>query len=393
MKEFKGYNAIMAVTKKRLRQLVIDELESLNFTFDGNGEISSPTEKEAIKLLHKPSRDIELRKSEEWIKKAYSRYQDFFANGSDIDPTRITPELVRVKDNWQNDLFRIARYFWSIPYSYGFGRRLRYLILDNNNKKLIGIFGLQSPPISFPSRDRLFSYPEGRKTELVNQTMDIYTLGAIPPYNRLLAGKLVALSVTANEVRKAYRSIYSGKKTEMEGRVIPAHLVALTTTSAFGRSSIYNRLKYNGIEIAESLGFTNGYGNFHFQRLYPLFKEYLASKDIDTQGGYGTGPKRSWQLIRRTLDELDLPADLLKHGVKREAFLFRLVDNLEDYMNGKAKKPQYRNLPFNDLAKYWKTRWLEGRYNRVDGWHSWNNEDIFNSMNVWEEKENERPPK
>ena len=380
----------MVVTNGKLRKLIFDELKDLSFSFDENGEISSSVEKESIKALHKPSRDIELKKSEEWISNAFSRYQKFFANGSEINPYAIKPTLVRVQDNWHSDLFRLSRYFWSIPYSFGFGRRLRYLILDESNEKLIGIFGLQSPPIAFPSRDRLFSYPEGQKTELINQTMDVFTLGAMPPYNRLLGGKLIALSVTANEVRKDYHATYLGRKTEMEGRVLPAHLVALTTTSAFGRSSIYNRLKYNDITIAESLGYTNGYGNFHFQRLYPLFKEYLESKHIDTKGGYGTGPKRTWQIIRRTLDELGISADLLKHGVKREAFLFRLIDNLEDYMNGKSKTPKYRDLPFSDLAEYWKERWLEGRYTRVDGWHVWDNHEIFKSISIGEEQKNER---
>lgn len=383
----------MAITDIGLKRKIKKELKGLSFSFDKDGEILPPVEKESIKLLHKPSREIELKKGENWITRNYPRYQNFFANGSDIDPVKIEPGLVRVTEEWHSDLFRLARYYWSIPYSFGFGRRLRYLIFDKSNEKLIGIFGLQSPPISFPVRDRLFSYPEGKKTELVNQTMDVFTLGAMPPYNRLLAGKLVALSVVSNEVRKDYRVVYAGRKTEMEERVIPARLVALTTTSAFGRSSIYNRLKYKGICVAESIGYTQGYGNFHFQNLYPLFKEYLESKGVDTKGGYGTGPKRTWQLIRRTLDELGLSADLLKHGVKREAFLFRLIDNLEDYMNGQTKTPKYKDLPFNDLAGYWKERWLTGRYNRVDGWHSWDNQEILTSLTVGEMANNGRKSK
>ncbi len=383
----------MSITALGLKRKIKKELKDLSFSFDKNGEIFSSTEKDSIKLLHKPSREIELKKGEEWINRFFPRYQRYFANGSDVNPAIIKPLLVRVTEEWHKDLFRLARYYWSIPYSFGFGRRLRYLIFDKSNDKLMGIFGLQSPPITFPVRDHLFTYPEGRKTELVNQTMDIFTLGAMPPYNRLLGGKLVALSVMSNEVRKDYRSVYTGRVTEMEGRVIPAHLVALTTTSAFGRSSIYNRLKYKNINIAESIGYTNGYGNFHFQKLYPLFKEYLKSKDIDTKGGYGTGPKRTWQLIRKTLDELGIPADLLKHGVKREAFLFRLVDNLEDYMNGKNKTPKYRDLPFNDLAEYWKERWLKGRYDRVDGWHAWDNHEILTSLTVEERATNDRKSK
>ena len=375
----------MTITAEELRQLIVNELTGLNFSFDENGELIPPfAEKENIRLLHKPSREMELRKSQDWIQKKFPRYRHFFANGEEIEPLSIKPVLVRVVEPWQSDLFRLARFFWSLPYSSGFGRRLRYLILDENNDKMIGIFGLQSAPIAFPARDRLFQYPSERKTELVNQTMDIFTLGAIPPYNRLLGGKLVALSAASNEVRQAYESTYSGRKTEMEGRVLPANLVALTTTSAFGRSSIYNRLKYNGVGIAESIGFTNGYGNFHLQRLYPVFKEFLASQKMSVDGGYGTGPRRSWQLIRRTLDNLGFSADLLKHGVKREAFLFRLVDNLNGYMNGESTEPKYRNLPFNDLADYWKERWLKGRFERVDGWHSWNNQEILNSLTVME---------
>jgi len=371
----------MAITAEELKQLIIDELESLSFSFDKKGDLIPPTsDKEAVKLLHKPSREIELEKAQEWIKHKLPRYSHFFADGQDISIHLIKPVLVQVADRWHNDLFRLARYYWSIPYSSGFGRRLRYLLLDDNNGKLIGIFGLQSPPISFPVRDRLFNYPEGRKTELVNQTMDIFTLGALPPYNRLLGGKLVALAVASNQVRDDYRRVYAERKTEMEGRILPSHLVALTTTSAFGRSSIYNRLKYRNITIAESLGYTNGYGNFHLQRLYPIFKQYLAAKGISTRGGYGTGPKRSWQIIRQTLDRIGISGDILKHGIKREAFLFRLIDNLEDYLEGKPGTPVYRDLPFENLADYWKERWLIGRSERVDGWHKWESQEIANSL-------------
>lgn len=386
-----SYNYVMAIVAEELKRLITDELTGLSFSFNENGELIPPTsDKESLRLLHKPSRDIELKKSQVWIERHIPRYRHFFADGSDIKPLSIKPALIRVTDNWHSDLFRLARYFWSIPYSHGFGRRLRYLIIDESNDKLIGIFGLQSAPISFPARDRLFKYPSGQKTILVNQTMDVFTLGALPPYNRLLGGKLVAFSVASNEVRQDYQAIYTGRKTEMEDRILPAHLVALTTTSAFGRSSIYNRLNYSQTSIAESIGFTNGYGNFHLQRLYPIFKEYLAEQEISVVGGYGTGPRRSWQLIRRTLDKLGLSADLLKHGVRREAFLFRLINNLNEYMSGEADTPNYRDLPFSDMANYWKERWLKGRFERVDGWHNWSKQEVFKSLIIGEKPDNDR---
>ena len=371
-----------------IRALIFSELATLGFQLSEKGDILlSFSSKEDVKRLHLPARQEFLSRNLEWIRHNFKKYGDYFANGEEIVPHQVNPVLIQVQEKWQSDLFRLARYYWSIPYSHGFGRRLRFLILDSSNGKLIGIFGMQSPPITFPVRDRLFEYPSGQKEILINQTMDIFTLGALPPYGRLLGGKLVAMAACSNEVREAYRLIYGGRITEIEKRVIPAHLVALTTTSAFGRSSIYNRVKYQGKTLAESLGLTNGYGNFHLQRLYPLFKEYLESINVNTKGGYGTGPKRSWQLMRLALDHLGISADLLKHGVQREAFLFRLVENLEEYMCGKDKKPIYKNLPFADLAAYWKERYLLPRSERVDGWDQWDRQEMLKDITALDRTE------
>jgi hypothetical protein len=116
------------------------------------------------------------------------------------------------------------------------------------------------------------------------------------------------------------------------------------------------------------------------QRLYPLFKEFLLAEEIPTNGGYGTGPKRSWQIMRRALDRIGVSGDVLKHGIKREAFLFRLTTNLEAYMAGNSNTPNYHNLPFDELAEFWRSRWLIPRYERVDGWHKWDNEKLVESI-------------
>lgn len=370
----------MTVTAGELRQLVIAELERAGFALDEDGNLSAldarGTAKEAIRDLHDPARRLELERRQDWLRRNLPRYLPFFANGEELEPERVKPALVEVEKEWQHELFRVARLTWSLPYSKGFGRRLRFLVVDEHNGKLIGILALQSPPLSFPTRDQLFKYPEGRKVELVNQTMDIHTLGAVPPYARLLGGKLVAMAAVANEVREAYRRKYQGRLTEMEGRVLPAHLVALTTTSAFGRSSLYNRLTHNDDLLAQSIGYTQGYGSFHLAHLYGPFREYLEELGISTRGGFGTGPRVKWQTMVRALERLGFSADLLKHGVKREAFLFPLARNLTDYLEGRADEPLYFNRPFSDLAAYWRERWLLGRAERVDGWRGWRHEEI-----------------
>lgn len=374
-----------------LRRLVLERLTALGFMHQGDTLLLPSDDKTLVRQLHEPARHIELVRRQDWLKRYLSQFLPYFAHGSEIDPQRIHPMLVEVTTPIQHDLFRVARLLWALPFSQGYGRRLRFLIMDEANGKLIGVLALQSPPIGFPARDRLFHYPQPRrrKEELVNQTMDIQTLGAVPPYNRLLGGKLVGLAAASNEIREAYHRKYSGRVTEMERSILPAHLVALTTTSAFGRSSIYNRLRYHDIHIAESIGYTEGYGSFHLMELYPLFREFLEERGISTRGGFGTGPRRKWQTIRRALDIIGFKNDFLRNGVKREVFLFRLVDNLEFYMEGRTTEPKYRDLPFVDLADYWRERWLLPRAQRVDGWANWDNIEIAKSLLIVEEKQND----
>jgi len=352
-----------------LRQVIFAELKQLD-------QLVQDRSAKTYRSLHRPAVEFQLKKGQEWLRRKFSHYAQYFANGEDIDPDRISPVLIEVSETWHGDLFRIARYTWSLPYTRGYGRRLRYLIVDSSNNKLIGILGLQSPPLDFPARDKLFKYPSGRKIELVNQTMDIYTLGSVPPYSRLLGGKLVALAATSDEIREAYSRKYKDRVTILKHQQLPSNIVALTTTSAFGRSSIYNRLKYHEEGVAESIGYTVGYGSFHIANIYPYICEYLREQGYDLRGGYGVGPRIVWQRSTTAFRLLGLPRDLLRHGIQREAFLFPLISNLNEYMTGEAKEPLFYNRPFASLANWWKSRWLLPRADRVDGWHQWNAEEI-----------------
>lgn len=378
------------MSEAELAELVLTKLKEAGFVVTDEGKLCpSVLGKESLRRVHRPALQLEIANRQDWLRQYLPKYLTFFADGDEIIPERIDPVLVEVTKQQHHDLFRIARLLWSIPFSKGYGRRSRFLIIDKANDKLIGLLALQSPPLSFPARDRLFCYPPSKKTEMVNQTMDIQTLGAVPPYNRLLGGKLVALAAASNEVRQAYWHKYLGRVTEIEQRILKPHLVALTTTSAFGRSSLYNRLSYKGILIAKSIGYTEGYGAFHLAELYPLFRGFLENQGISTRGGFGSGPRRKWQIIVKALRRLGLSDQLLYHGVKREVFLFRLVDNLEAYMEGRDTEPIYRNLPFSELVAWWRERWLLPRAGRVDGWRAWRKEEIKNILLMKQNKATE----
>lgn len=372
-----GPNTEEIESTEKLRVAILKYMEWIKpLLGETAGSHHTSIEKDILREIHRFAIEKDLTEQREWLLRVLPKYLSSFASGDEVEPERVDPVLIEVSTEEDRILFRIAKLLWSIPVSKGFGRRMQFLVKDRANGKLIGIFSFQSPPLTFPARDRLFSYPPGRKVELVNQTMDVHILGAVPPYSFLLGGKLVALAAASNEVRMAYRRKYTGRLTQMERKSLPPHLVALTTTSAFGRSSLYNRLRYCSLLIAEPIGYTEGYGTFHLERFYPIFRIILEEQGISTRGGFGTGPRRKWQTMTRALERIGLPKDFLRHGVKREVYLFRLIDNLEAYMEGRDPEPMYRDLPFSELAKWWRERWLLPRAERIDYWKKWDSRKI-----------------
>ena len=150
-----------------------------------------------------------------------------------------------------------------------------------------GLISLQSPILKQAVRDKSLSIPNDELDYWVNRSMYAQRVGALPPYNQLIGGKMVALSLISNEIRAAYQEKYQNCKTIMAERNIESELLFITTTSAFGRSSIYNRLKYHQ-DIGRKLGYTEGYGSFQIPgELYERIIEYLINIGENTARGYG----------------------------------------------------------------------------------------------------------
>src|SRR5208337_5111944 len=96
----------------------------------------------------------------------------------------------------------------------------------------------------------------------------------------------------------------------------------ITTTSAFGRSSMYNRIKIKGRQYWQPVGFTSGTGDFQFSNgvygsMASFVKRYcIPSARHDEWGGSGFRNRR--EVIKKTLCALDLSMDLTSHKVCRE---------------------------------------------------------------------------
>lgn len=92
------------------------------------------------------------------------------------------------------------------------------------------------------ARDDWVGWEPGVIRARLRHVMDAFVLGAVPPYNELLGGKLVAMLAASAEVRHAFKARYSGSIGLISGETFSGDLALITTQSALGRSSMYNRL-------------------------------------------------------------------------------------------------------------------------------------------------------
>jgi hypothetical protein len=227
-----------------------------------------------------------------------------------VDPERIAPRLVEVTRGSEQELvFRYARLTWSIPVSAGYGRRLRYLVVDDQNGKLVGLFGLGDPVFALAPRDRWIGWDATARRARLRHVVDAFLLGAVPPYSALLCGKLIALLATSAEVQRRFERKYGGRGGRISRQSFDGRLALLTTTSALGRSSLYNRLNYSGRRLYQRVGTTAGSGELHFSN--GLYAELIAyaqqyCRPTAKHTAWGNGWRNRREVIRRVLADLGL---------------------------------------------------------------------------------------
>jgi len=227
--------------KRRFRR----HLASLGFkrSKEDGHLIVSGEGKDVIRALHQAQRDDRLHANKAFLAEQWPKLKKYFASGQDIDPSRISPKLELISSStWQGDLFRLASLTWAVPVSNGFGRRLRYLVWDSHNDKLIGLIAIGDPVFNLTVRDQHIGWDLMGRTERLVNILDAYVLGAVPPYNMLLGGKLVAALIRTRDIYNDFSKVYGGTTGIISKKAKNARLLAVTTSSSLGRSSVYNRL-------------------------------------------------------------------------------------------------------------------------------------------------------
>ena len=308
-----------------LKTRIINSLKTQGFKVQDN-QVYLPEnlDKKKIRELHYEAVCHKIEECKKGLIEHEPSLLQCFASGEDIVSDKINPKLVEVRAGSKEALlFRYAGLHWSIPVSSGYGRRLRYLVMDEHTNKVMGLFGLGDPVFSLRHRDQWVGWNHEDRKDRLHHVVDAFVLGAVPPYSFLLGGKLIALLATSNEVREAFKRKYKGKKSVIRERKNTGEIAMITTTSALERSSMYNRLKcaepnlsaQQDIEIEllekrlvfQRVGHTQGFGEFHFSNgIYGSLTAYAKSNASATAShkSWGSGFRNRQEVVQKTLGKL-----------------------------------------------------------------------------------------
>jgi hypothetical protein len=353
----------------QLRSSVIRELNRQGYRLRSQGfSRDGEDDKQFIRSCHTRQRKDRLLEELPFIKRRGIDLLDEFAEGPEVNPDRIEPELVPVVSETPDaELFRLATLLWSVPTSRGYGRRMRYLVRDRQNRKLLGLIALGDPVFNLSARDNWIGWSAAERQARLVHVMDAYILGAVPPYNYLLGGKLVAALATSREVCRAFRRKYGKSTGIITGEGKGAQLALLTTASALGRSSLYNRLELPCGVRFEKVGQTKGYGHFHLPvKIFQNLKQFMADRGHPYARGhrFGNGPNWRMRLLRVAFQELEIDQDILQHGIAREVYVSRLADNAVSFLRGDSRHLRRITWPISEIADYCKQRWVIPRAER-----------------------------
>lgn len=350
------------VASTELKDQVVQSLISQGYSMKEDGFILDHLDRQSKRDVHYQARVERVKKNIKFILGNVNIIAKYLRDGKDINVNKIDPQLVLVKPGTEFEV--IFRWWnmvwWSLPYEKAYGRQMRYLVWDRYHNAPIGLIGLQSPILSWSVRDDYLGIKANERDYWVNQSLSAQRLGSLPPYNELLGGKLVASLMTSNKIRTDFESRYKDRVTLLANRVLPSRLLFLTTTGAYGKSSVYNRLKMDGVPISQFIGYTRGSGTFHISdTLFDALMRYLESQDYDTRRSFGHGPSRRLRLVDVALTSLGIKNGN-NHGVQRAVYLFPLAKNLQDVIRD-GKHPKWYRRSVQEVTRFWKNRWAVPR--------------------------------
>jgi len=305
-----------------------------------------------LKLIENFYKLQNLNKS---IKKKFVHSKEYYHNkiwnGTLEDLKKIKLKLITVNDSGLFDIWNYYKHSVSslklTENSHLVGRQLYILVSDEITDKYLGILSLSSDYLYLEDRDDFIGWTKQNKIEQskLNYIMNISTCVPLQPFGfNFTGGKLLTKLVFSEEVQTIFREKY---KTP---------LLAITTTSLYGKSIQYDRLK----EI-KLIGYTKGNSVYKYPTDFiKECKKYLFDY-------YNINLNRKLYIISRVLEKLELPKDEFMRSNPKGIYFGFIYSDSKDFLCEKTKTIKDTKLnSINEIFNEWLDRWAIQRFNNLN---------------------------
>lgn len=267
------------------------------------------------------------------------------------DYPNIRPRLVYVTKA-DTDLWTYLRCVVSWAPYLGRPTRKRFLLcVDEISGGVLGVVEINSDLLISTPRDKAIGWTtDQRNAGGLNHVLAVGTCVAAQPFGLLTGCKFMLPAVASQDVVATWERVY----------VDP--IVAVTTTSLYGKSSAYNRLP-----TFDYLGETQGFGLFHLSESdWATIKSFVRANGIVGRVGLGGNQVTRTLLLQAVMAKLRIDMKDVGFHQPKGVYLSLLCPNARDVLLGAAKAPVGRVLPSQrELADGWLKRWAMMRWPKV----------------------------
>jgi len=314
-------------------------------------------EAEARKLYEVISREAQLppravmaRRKLEYLEHRYRTLQGVEHRALELmkrpDYTDIHPALVPCSPKDKPLWDYIRNTVSSAPEAGAYGRQIPFLCVDKNTGGVLGAFRLMSDINQLGVRDKHIGWNKERKFGGgLNLLANMQTCIGVAPFGRLTGGKFMSAAATSEEIVSSYERRYRQP------------LAALVTTSLFGKSSQYNRMKE-----WQFLGYTAGRGTFQVSAEVRKHIKRIFNANKDSMSAQGWTTDRATQdCVQSVFGKAKLSLEGLSPRQPRGIYFAPLGPNAVPMLRGEANQRGGTLRPQDEIAAWWRDRWYHMR--------------------------------
>lgn len=267
---------------------------------------------------------------------------------------KIKIELEFVEDKKQKDIWNyFRRYVSSLKTqkdSKLIGRQIHILIKDKVTCKYLGIMSFSSDIYNLESRDKLIGWNVNIKNTNLKNIMNMSTCVSLQPFGfNFNGGKLLASLAFSKEIFKHFYKKYDD------------YLLGITTTSLYGKSIQYDRLKN-----LKYVGLTKGNSSYKVSsEVTNLCLDFLKK-----EYGYNYKKSKKFIILQKTFDKLNLPKEDILTDIPKGVYFGLTFTNSKKILNQENQNLDLINKKelksAQQIFDWWVERWAKQRFEHLN---------------------------